>query len=440
VHGDPYGRYQLHELLRQFGAEKLTVDVANDIRQRHSCFYAAYTRQREPYKRTAQEPAALQEIGVELENIRAGWLWAAAHLMESKQTLPSAEIVSAYAPMLCYFFDRRSRYREGCQLFRQMAASFEEVGTPQPGVGEPNREIGRAFMWVRLGEAILRLRLGEFGEAEQLLNPARSRSHQPYDPRLVAEALSVLGTAYMRMGKYDQAQRYLQESLGLYTAIDDSIGRTVALDGLGLLAFDQHQFSEAQAYWQACLATFRATGYQWGIAKALSGLASNMGRHGIYEQAKQLIEEALPIAESVGGEQLVAVLLSNLGSASRHLSDHENSVRYYQRSLDISRRIGDKRWTAATLNGLGITLAEMGRFAAAKAHVLEALELSKTTGNVPDVLDGLSVLGQTLATDAVAEAVALLSLVANHPITRQLARDRSQQALDRLKESVSPAL
>jgi predicted ATPase/DNA-binding SARP family transcriptional activator len=438
LHGAPDGRYQLHELLRQFGADKLTSDVASDIRRRHSRFFAAYIRQQEPLKLTAQEPAALQQIGVELENIRAGWQSAVTDLMDVDQAT-AAETIADYAPMLAYFFDRRSRYREGLQLFRQTEASLASTpAQPASGAQQPGPALQQASLWIWLGKALFYLRIGEFSEIERLLKPSLPLLRQGSDARLAGEALSLLGVSYMRMGRYDESEQCLQSSLALYTAIGDTTGRTIPLDGLALCAFDQHQFSQAQTYWQACLAIFRSTGYQLGVAKALSGMASNMGRHGKYEEAKQLMEEALPIAEAAGNDQLVAILLGNLGSATRHLSDYQTSVQYFERSLEISRRIGDQRWTAANLNGLGFTLIEMGHMVAAKDYILEALELSKITNNAPDVLDSLSLLGHILAANASVNAVTLLSLVVNHSITRRIARDRSQHLLDQLKEILAP--
>jgi tetratricopeptide (TPR) repeat protein len=435
----PDGRYQLHELLRQFGAEKLAAGAPGDIRKRHSRFYAAYLAQREPHKLTAQEPAALRDIAVELENIRAGWQCAVDDLLNASRAGAALETISRYAPMLGYFFERRSRYREGLRLFRDAAANLAALAAQPAGAPEqPGRDMRLATLRVRLGEATFCLRTGEYGEAERLLKPSLSPPHQPSDPRVAAEALSMLGITCIRMGRYAEAERYLQASLDHYTALDDAPCRSAPLYGLGLLAFEQHEFGKARDCWQECLETFRATGYQLGIARALSNLASNTGRHGNYQDAKRLYEEALPIAETAGDEQLLAVVLSNLGSVSQLLADPGSAIRFYERSLEISRRISDRRWTAASLNGLALTLIETGHLSAARAHVFEALELSRITGNLPDALDSLSALGQILAADAWERAAAVLSLVVSHPITRRMARDESQQVLERLQERMPP--
>jgi hypothetical protein len=80
----------------------------------------------------------------------------------------------------------------------------------------------------------------------------------------------------------------------------------------------------------------------------------------------------------------------------------------------------------------------MGHLSIAKTHILEAIELSQITGNAPDILDSLSLLGQILAADSWEDAVILLSLVANHAVTRWMARDRSQQVLQGLKQAMPP--
>ena len=73
-------RYEWHEVLRQYAAEKLDAAPEDKAQTfaRHSAHYADFVRAREPSLRGRGQKQALEEIGAEIENIRAGWRWAVA--------------------------------------------------------------------------------------------------------------------------------------------------------------------------------------------------------------------------------------------------------------------------------------------------------------------------------------------------------------------------
>jgi len=80
VHARANGRYQLHELLRQYAAARLAEDAAAaaDAGQRHSAYYLHFLQAREVLLLGRQQRQALDELGHEFDNIRAAWQWALA--------------------------------------------------------------------------------------------------------------------------------------------------------------------------------------------------------------------------------------------------------------------------------------------------------------------------------------------------------------------------
>jgi predicted ATPase len=78
--GDP-GRYEIHEMLRQYAEEKLRADPAEDeaVRDRHCRYYAELMVQHKTQLKGEQPHAVLSELSAERENVRAAWNWAVAH-------------------------------------------------------------------------------------------------------------------------------------------------------------------------------------------------------------------------------------------------------------------------------------------------------------------------------------------------------------------------
>ena len=75
---EPSGRYELHELLRQYASEQLDRAPAErtQVLDRHCIFYAEFAAQRqEPLLSSA---SAHEEMRMEQRNLRAAWRWAIA--------------------------------------------------------------------------------------------------------------------------------------------------------------------------------------------------------------------------------------------------------------------------------------------------------------------------------------------------------------------------
>lgn len=69
------GRYELHELLRQYAEEKLEADppARTTIQQAHAAYYADLMQQSWVDLRSARQLTALAAIEQDIENIRAAW-------------------------------------------------------------------------------------------------------------------------------------------------------------------------------------------------------------------------------------------------------------------------------------------------------------------------------------------------------------------------------
>jgi hypothetical protein len=68
----------MHELLRQFAAQKLDADsgAVTRTRDRHSAFYLGWLQRNEPALKDRRQLATLDEIEREFENVRGTWDWA----------------------------------------------------------------------------------------------------------------------------------------------------------------------------------------------------------------------------------------------------------------------------------------------------------------------------------------------------------------------------
>ncbi|MCG8347071.1 MAG: tetratricopeptide repeat protein [Chloroflexales bacterium] len=435
------GRYQVHELLRQFGEEKLAELDPDAVNRRHAAYYGAYLQQREHAMRTVQEPVVLGEIKTELDNIQAGWRWAIASLNSVAQSETTLNLICHYAPMLAYFYDRQSRFHEGVTIFEQprmsLTAAWQKSADSDPLVTQKQTTLAQ----LQVREATLRFRLGQFVPAEQLLQECLPVLRAVAQHHETAEVLVWMGMIYVRKGMYEQATRCLHESLALYRQIGEHHASAEALTGLGMVTMSQGCFAAAHIFFEQCLAIYQESGYQRGIAGTLSNLGSNDIWSKQYAQAKPRYIAALTAARAASDNLKTAVVLSNLGSISRILADYAESIRFYEQSLEMFREMDERRWIAASLNGLGLTLLDTGDCVGAQQHLQEGLVIATAIHSVPDALDSMAALGELLARGgAQSQAVAVLSFVTHQTITKPLARDRSEHVLAQLKDELPTAV
>jgi predicted ATPase len=75
------GRYDVHELLRQFAAEKLSevLELETALRERHSAYYCTLLQQHTPNWHNARQLEALAEVTREANNIHSALDWAVQH-------------------------------------------------------------------------------------------------------------------------------------------------------------------------------------------------------------------------------------------------------------------------------------------------------------------------------------------------------------------------
>jgi predicted ATPase len=78
---DAAGRYEIHDLLRQYAEEKLQADPAENerVHDAHCRYYAELMVQHQAELKGEELSAALKVLNVERENVRAAWNWAVGH-------------------------------------------------------------------------------------------------------------------------------------------------------------------------------------------------------------------------------------------------------------------------------------------------------------------------------------------------------------------------
>ena len=101
---------------------------------------------------------------------------------------------------------------------------------------------------------------GHFPEAVIIHGHARNAARQTGDHTAEAQALTGLGAADRRQGRYQQAAQNHRQALTLYREACDPTGQAIALGNLSLVAYYQGSYQQCADHSREALALFRQAG------------------------------------------------------------------------------------------------------------------------------------------------------------------------------------
>ena len=429
-------KYDMHPLLRQYSIEKLQAYGSEyiTVQDKHAHYYGQFLHQREPLLYGTRQRNTLKEIGSEIENIRAGWFWAAEH--------KKIALIGQYAKSLHNFYDMRSWQYEGVQVFEQAAYMLRELLGVPPSASE---EVLLVFVKVLACYGEFHYALGQLETAEQILSESLAVSNQIEDPKELAFAYRALGLTTYVQGKYKTARPYLELGLQIAQEIEDDYESAHILLSMGALAHAQGRYNQAMQFFQDSLTTYRAIDHRWGIAHCLRWLGTLAQLSGEYVRAEQYHRESWQLCQEIDNQVGAALSLNGLGQAAQRLQQYEAAQGYYQQALTLFQEVNNRIGIVRTLNHLGIARFEQGQHQTARECFHQALEIALGLRSMALILRIFSSwaqleVNQPPHTHQWEQALGLLTLVYSHPASDEMSRQQAAASLTKLAVDVPPPL
>ncbi|MEO8391952.1 MAG: LuxR C-terminal-related transcriptional regulator [Chloroflexota bacterium] len=316
---DAEGRYDLHELLRQYAQEKLV--AAGEISaasQRHLTHFMKLAEAGEAHAYGRDHTIWYDQQEVEMDNLRAALAWSLSnHQIEAGLRIAGA---------LRWVWEMRGHLEEGLGWFRKFLPLSADVS---PSVRAKALHCASEFAGQLAYEPQATL------WAQEALSIARSN----HDRWNIAWSLSA--AAYFTEQNLDQAVTMLEESLTLFRELNDALGISHTLRRLAGCAIDQHN----------------------------------------YTYAADLLEQALSADRQAGDENATAWDLCFIGTALwSHNHRPEQVIPLYEESLALFQKLKDVRGTAHPLLMLAEIARTQGDFARSHARFQEILRLEQALG------------------------------------------------------------
>lgn len=399
-------RYEIHELLRQYAAEKLQSLPEEEMQacHRHCRCYASFVQQQEVLLRRARDP--LERLAADLENIRAAWDWAVAQscidelnqmisgmvtfyelrdlfhegektfgiagehlrtiLLATSEPAPAVQVVLGKLLLgQAHFLNKRARYESAIEIIQSVLNLAHTT---------PMDEL-EALAFYELGEA--RWQQGDYSEAQSQLERAvtLAQATQAHSPE--ADSLRSLSKVALEQGRYAEAHSYAEQALVVCREIGDRQREGRTLNDLGNVADSQGDYIAGRSYYEQCLHVSRAIGDRPSEGNALANIGAVLADQGYYTESESYYEQGLRIFQESGERRNEAIVLENLGDGARIQGDFAHARTYYEHVLRISQEIGDRQGEGIMLANLGLLAHQSGNNQAAMQACQQAIQIAQ---------------------------------------------------------------
>lgn len=288
-------RYSLHELLRQYLADRLEeAGDVSQIRQRHARHYTRLAEQAAAHLLPNESRVYRSMLEENYGNLLAALHWCLDDGNDPELGLRLAGALGRF-----WYFSEQ--WREGTEWLRR-------------ALRHPSADdAARATALTRRAE--LSAALSEFSSAAADFQESIALWRQANQPDSLAWALFQAGGLFTNIGETDRALAYFAESLELYRVLGERVQIAMVQMHRGAAVVTNADYDAAAEMLEESVPIFRESRSEGSLAVALNLLGRTMLGQGHTERAIELFNEALSISQHRKSREGIAWGYLNLGLA-----------------------------------------------------------------------------------------------------------------------------
>lgn len=295
-----------------------------------------------------------------------------------REALDAASGVEVGLPELAALREAYAHACEGVEPYAEVAGAFEAALALYAELGD-RAAAGRMEAW----RAFAAFQSGD--EAAVLGWSARALRHLEADGsrRDLALALTILGWAHRRSGRFDEAEPRLRRAVEVAATAGDSVMSAQATAALGKCLQQSGNVEEGLPLLERALELARAAGDLPVLLRALLDLSeAHEEATGDYRRAEELMREGVALARRAGHRQQVAWMESNLADYLVDVGRLDEAEPLARSGLAESRHVGEPRRIALTLPTVSYLALLRGDLGEAARSLAELRALSQDVGEV----------------------------------------------------------
>ena len=406
VVASPTGRYELHELLRQFAYEQLLADTGapvqhpqtnemetvhgaeqheyREVASRHSAYYLTFLAEHERPIGRAASRAATAAIQLEVDNVRQAWSWA-AHAGDYR-------LLDGAACTLWQFCKYAGLWAEGVTFYQQASDCLRQALARQALVPQalanrtlPNRSTTPATssvlskMLALQASCLISLSRHEqaMGIAQQAITIGLSAGEEAQSVQGIALGYLVHGQALRRTGDTAQARPLIERAGALAKAYQTAEELLELLPEIEMRAYGwlcsialspDHDYVAAQHFAEANLQLCRRLGKLDGEMVALTDIIDVATASDDLVTARRYNEQVLPMAQQLGHQRVAAMSRRALADIVRRQGEYLLAYHLAETALQEFQQLDDLLQQVVVLGRLGLLSTLLGAYNQAQSY------------------------------------------------------------------------
>jgi DNA-binding SARP family transcriptional activator len=424
VNRTPEDRFEIHELLRQYGFEKLQANPVNiqNLKTRFADYFCIKMGRCQEDLETGKQRQAMVEINADFENIRYAW--------EIAVNSDGLDLIETSLVGLYWYINNSVRNDEGLALF-EMAAE---------NILDETREGVRILSLLKGYLVLLYFTLGNSDQVEQnfqdnldliqRLEPIQTREEKyarafhiyikgvysdylgdPHSFRTLGlQAIKLfeeLGEDWWRRKIYrnlaivawlsdkdtDSADDYYQAALKIARKLNDHYGMARALEGLGLFyAYGKGDLEKAESYLRETSHVFLELGDANSYIYHYICLEQIANINGRFQEVLELRQKRLYFLEKLGDPYSISKLYMLLGETYHHIGDYASAEIKGRKAIETLSGKGLTWFQVWSRLLLGLTLIAKKDYQQAYFLLSKTEEISREITYKPHIIEILAAL------------------------------------------------
>lgn len=361
VHRLDNGRYDVHELVRQYAARQLAADPGKlaAAQTRFTAYYVALAETAAAQLTGPDQQTWLERLELEYDNLRL--------VLERLVTIREGETAVRLGAALGRFWWLHYRPQEGSDWLRQILALSDEDS------------VGRARVMAHAG--LLARVCQSYTQAEQWLTESSRIQRALGQKQDLGQSINEMGMLAVDQGDFARAQTLFAERLAIARELNYPHGISIALLNLGMTAHHQGDYAAAAAFYSESLTISRQLGLKTNVAMALNSYGQLLLDQNLVAEAQIILRESVQVSQVLGykeglswafvGLVTAAVMQDELELAACFLGITDmlrqavgvplppaNQARFDQVILSLQERLGMGKFVAQRQIGQQMSLGE----------------------------------------------------------------------------------
>lgn len=214
------------------------------------------------------------------------------------------------------------------------------------------------------------------------------------DSLQMAGTLVNIGSNLFYLGNLEKAEKAINESLRLYTLLNDKNGITQCYNGLSIVSRSKGNLPLAIDYVFKCLKISEELKDNEATANLYNSLSVFYLDLEETQKARLYAEKSILLCKKTDSRRTLSNAYNNLAYVYKQQGSVEKSLQYLNLSLKISEELGDKNQLVTAYNNIGVIKKDQKKFDEAIKYYHQSLQAATEIGAIDRIATANYKLGE----------------------------------------------